>query len=49
LPVLAVMVVVLVKSAEKREKEAIASYGQSAGYAEQALNSIRVVTAYGRQ
>lgn len=49
MPFLAVMVVVLVKFAEKSEKEAIASYGQSAGYAEQALNSIRVVTAYGRQ
>ena len=48
-PVIFVMTGVLMKSMKSGFTENMKAYGQSAGYAEQALNAIRVVQAFGQE
>lgn len=48
-PFLALATVLLAYRMQSGFREVLAAYSQSAGYAEQALNAIKVVTAYGME
>jgi len=44
-----IMIATLMKAMSDGFTENMKAYGQSAGYAEQALNSVRVVQAFGQE
>ena len=48
-PVMLIMMVIVGKAIQSGFRKNLEAYGQSAGYAEQALNAIRVVQAFGQE